>query len=162
MVINTKYQILNTKYLLGFTLIEVLVAVAIIAVAVAGGGWAYLSAIDKQHLSSAVNLVVSYSQEAQNDSITVKNGSRYGVSYYDKKLEIFKDQPGNTTYTYQLPNRMLLSEITLANGGSLVNFAKLTGRPDTAGELTLESRFFEAMVIIDKSGNISGTEIVKK
>ncbi len=157
---NSLFIIHNSS--LGFTLIETLAIVAIIGVVGIASLFVGQRYLDKQKLEQATDLIISHTQDAQNNSVIAKNGQPYGVNYSSDHLTVFADQPDQTVSTFSFPTSVTITQIDLDNGQTYITFAKLTGQPDTQGQLVVQSRHFQTTITIDENGSLTSSTIAPK
>ena len=150
----------------GFTLIEILVIVVMLSLISFVSFLAYQQFLDKQKLQQTTELIISHTQDAQNNSVLIKNGSKYGIVYQNNQLQQFTDQPSQINSTYQFPSAVTLNQINLTNlnhqATTQITFAKLTGQPDAQGQLMVQSQGLQTVITISPSGYLSASEIIKK
>ena len=126
----------------GFTFLEVLIAVAIIAVVAALVFVSFNRSNQVSALSGSTEVIVSVIQEARTLTLASKAASQYGVHFSVDEVVLFKgatystsDPENRTTRIHPL---VRISVITLSGGGTDVVFKRLTGGTDQNGTITLE------------------------
>lgn len=134
---------LETIHKEGFTLIEVLVSLAIIAVISALGISAMSPLNTDKALVAEVEKVVSLIVKARSETLAAKESSVYGVHFEERKAVLFKGPTysagaaGNQIQT--LHDEVKISALALVGGGAEVVFAKLTGATLQSGTVTLST-----------------------
>ncbi len=129
----------------GFTLIEIIIVIAILIILITVPITSYYSIFKKSDLNNGVQEFVSILNVAQNKSLSSENNSQYGV-YLDaltspNKYVLFKGVSyalRDVSYDkiYFLPQKVEYLSINL-NGGSEVVFDKLTGATQESGSISL-------------------------
>ena len=136
---DTKYKIQNTKYNNAFTIIELVVVLAVVIVLAGAGFLSIISYKNNQGVSSESQEIAIALRAAQNNSLSKEAGNRWGV-YFENTSEngafyvIFSGLAyfATTTYTKNVlpPN---IKFITPALGAtSSVVFSPITGLPNSA------------------------------
>ena len=175
---SNNYQLLITDYLprqtrvkagrppSGFTLLEILVIVVILSIVGFISFFAYQQYLEKQKLTQTTELIITHSQDAQNNPALVKNGSKYGITYQTNQLKQFIYQPSQIQSSYILPQSITLYQINLTDLNNQptnqIIFAKLTGQPDAHGELIIYSTHYQTTITISPLGHLSSSEITKR
>jgi len=120
----------------GFTLIEVLIVVAvmgILSVIMING---YVSFQKSNELSENSKIVISFMRETQKNSISQKLGKKWGIKIEgNDTLTIFED-PWETSVSkksYNLPPSLQFDNFSINGGGSFIIFNKITGETDNYG-----------------------------
>jgi len=136
---NTRYKTPNTKYNLGFTIIELMVVFAVTIVLASAGFLSILSYKNNQGVSSQSQEIATALRAAQNNSLSQESENRWGV-YFENTSEngaFYVIFPGlgysaTTTYTKNvLPSNVKFITPALGTTSSIV-FAPITGLPDSA------------------------------
>jgi prepilin-type N-terminal cleavage/methylation domain-containing protein len=151
---SQKYQN-KRKFLKGFTLIEILLSVSLLAMLFAIPSVIYQSSLDSNQVYGTKSLITSAINIAQNNSISGKSDSTWGVYITTTNITVFKGTSYatrdmslggdfNTIYTY--PNTMSVSGIT-----ELV-FAKKSGQPNTTGSITINKGSTTTSLSINTKG----------
>ncbi len=128
----------------GFTLIELMITLAILTIVAVIGGVNLFNYYSRQNLTSAANEIVALLRQAQNSSLTQESGDQWGVHF------------SNVTTTQgliQLFHGSSFASGTLANSQSLptgvqfinpvsgtstdVIFSKVTGYPNTSASIAV-------------------------
>jgi len=136
---DTKYKIQNTKYNLGFTIIELVVALAVAIILASAGFLNIISYKNNQGVSSESQEIATALRAAQNNSLSQEAGNRWGV-YFENTLEngafyvIFSGLAYSATTTYTknvLPSNVKFITPALGATSSVV-FTPITGLPNPA------------------------------
>lgn len=138
----TKKYSRNHKFLAGFTLIELIIVIAILSVLLAITIPNLVSYKKQTDLNNNVQEFVSTLKLAQNKALSSENNSKFGV-YLDaaaNKYTLFKgatyasDPPSYQVYFLQ--NTMEFYSISLGGGNEIV-FDKLTGVSEQSGSVSV-------------------------
>lgn len=121
----------------GFTLLEVLLSVAILTILGALSIPVYQSFLGRNDLNNNTQAIVSTIRRAEQYASGSKNDSTWGVKVQPNLITLFKGSSfasRDVTYdeTVTLP-----STITASGALSEVYFAKMTASPSTTGNFTL-------------------------
>jgi prepilin-type N-terminal cleavage/methylation domain-containing protein len=134
-------NVLHTMKREGFTLIEVLVVIAIAAILFAVTLVGLSGLRDETDLGLAVDDAVSFLQSARAKTLSSEGGSDYGVHFETSKFVLFK---GNTysaidpnNIVRNVPSSIEISPITLNGGVVDLLFKRLTGETTEHGTVTL-------------------------
>lgn len=135
------YFILHTSSSRGFTLIEVLVSLAILAIISVIGLNSFSTVNTGKALDLETEKVVSLIATARALTLSAKDGAAYGVHFEERKAVLFK----GPSYTVGAPSNqeqalhdaVRTSAVALAGGGAEVLFTKLTGATAQSGVITL-------------------------
>lgn len=146
----------------GFTIIEILIVVAIVALTVTIVSVSFYKLNSSQALDKGATLVVSTLDEARALTLSSKGDSQYGVYLEDSQITTFK----GTTYSASDPDNIVTSinpliglrDITLSGGGTSVVFKRLTGNTDEVGTMEV---FLRASPDTFRTVTVSSTGIVE-
>lgn len=125
----------------GFTLTEILIVVAILAVIVTIVASAFSKFNNNQSLSGALGEVTSTLNEARANTLASFDNESYGVHFQTDKVVLFKgssyssSDPDNEDII--ISSKISISNISLIGGGSDVVFKRLSGKTDQNGTITL-------------------------
>ena len=141
----------------GFTLIEVLLSIALIALVVGLSLPVYGSFQARNNLDIAANTVVHSLRRAEIKSLAVEEDSRWGVRIEEKKVIIFKGDSfvgRNPDFDEAID---FSPGIQSSNEGlKEITFSKLSGSPSTSGTIILKSSTEEKREIrINEKATIS-------
>ncbi|MDP3661564.1 MAG: prepilin-type N-terminal cleavage/methylation domain-containing protein [bacterium] len=123
----------------GFTLLEVVVSVAILALVVGAGWFSFSSYAARRELDSGAARVAALITEARSKTLAGENSSAYGVHFESDRAVLFRAptyQAGSSdNKTEMLARRITISTISFS--GNEVIFKRLTGAAVSAGSITL-------------------------
>lgn len=140
MSLNYKLQITNYKNR-GFTFIETLVVISIIALIIALALFSYRYFEKKTELETIAQKIVTTLKLAQTKTLASENASQYGVHFESDQYILFAgdtyqvDAPDNKNYS--LPNRLEINDINLTGEGSDVVFQRINGQTSQNGTIGL-------------------------
>lgn len=125
----------------GFSLIELLIAVAIIAVIAILIATPLYQAQKRQALNAAVDDVLELIKEARGNTLAARDDSVFGVHFETERAVLFK----GSTFTegaadnkeVELDSRVEISEIDLAGGSDDVIFRRLSGETKESGTVVI-------------------------
>lgn len=125
----------------GFTFLEILFALSIIAIAITIVSFSFSKLNSQQTLDKSATLVVSVLDEARSLTLSSVGDSQYGVFLEASQLTLFK----GSSYSSSDPSNVItelntlveLKNINLAGGGASIVFKRLTGYTDEAGSLEI-------------------------
>jgi prepilin-type N-terminal cleavage/methylation domain-containing protein len=126
----------------GFTLLELLVAIAIAAILFAITVSGFRNLREETNLPLAVDDAVSYLQDARARTLSSEGATVYGV-HFETGMFVFFIGP---TYTAgaptnkerDLPPTVTISSYSFSGGGDEVIFKRLTGETDNSGTVTFQ------------------------
>ncbi len=125
----------------GFSLIEIIIVVALITMLSWGGIKVFRGMRDTQVLNKVTNDVESVLNEARSQTLSALNSSVYGVHLEADKITLFKGDIFSSSDTSNeetvLDSSIGLMDISLAGGGSDVVFSRLVGDTDNDGTVTV-------------------------
>jgi len=142
----------------GFTLIEILVVIAIIALVSSLMIFAFTGLESVQALEQEVGTVRGFLEEARVYTQGSRSASSYGVWFEEEGVTLFRGESwaerDEILQDRRFDQSVIISLIDLNDGGSEVVFERLFGEPHTWGEIRLWSTSEEAdrRVIIHPSG----------
>ena len=145
----------------GFTFIEVLITVSIVAIIVALSANAFSRFNKRQELNNAMRDVLSVLEEARSLTLASKNNVMYGVHFEEGQVTLF----GGSVYSPSSPDnkitilssRIYIATTSFAGGGSDVLFERLTGSTNNSGTTTFAFRSdisASSTIFIHKTGLI--------
>ncbi len=128
------------SYIKGFTLMELIVVIAMMAVIASMVFLSFFRFGEGQVLKSDVSTVASFFEEAKISTQASKDASRYGVLFSEEGVILFKGESYNTSleiknHTFHRSVRM--SDINLTEGRNEIVFKRLSGEADNEGEIIL-------------------------
>jgi len=143
----------------GFTVIEILIVIAILAVLIAVIWPKFSDLRAHQVLKAATEDVMSALNKARSQTLASLESSEYGVHFESDSVTIFK---GNS-YTVGAPENQeieitspaSISDITLTGGTSNVFFARLSAAPSASGTITVTNGINSKTISISATGAVS-------
>lgn len=147
----------------GFTLLESLVVIGILALIGVAGLASFVSSRNTRDLSSAGQNVLSILKVAQSKALAGEVNSEWGVHLEQAQFVLFRGPTyAGAPYTevFPLPGNIEIVNIALFGGGSDVIFKKIDGRTAESGTLTLRVRNAVNIafpITIDSSGKVYQT-----
>lgn len=138
----------------GFTLFEILVSSAVMAITLSIVTFTFFSVRQKSILQQEVDEVVAMLEFARQQSISAYLGESYQVDFQE---DIVRITPGNK---FRRLNDDL--EVSLEPNSSSISFAQLSGRPDSAYTVNLVWGNLIGQVLVDETGLISQLPIKQK
>ena len=117
---------------LGFTLIEILVVVGIVGLVSYLVIIPFASFRDETLLDAAAEETLALLHEARGRTVSSDGAPQYGVHFESDKMTLLPDNK-----EVLLPNRLIISNISLAEGATTVTFKRLTGATDQGGTVTI-------------------------
>jgi len=146
----------------GFTILEILIALAILAMALTVTFFSFSRFNSSQALDKSADAVISILEEARSRTLSSVGASQYGVELEEFEVVLFK----GATYSLADPNNVITSlntlvairNINLAGGGTSVVFKRLTGSTDEVGTAEI---FLKASPTTFRTITISNTGVVE-
>lgn len=137
----------------GFTLLELLLSIALISVLAGFSLPIYRTLIKKNDLDIAVNSIAASMRRAQILSQAVDGDISWGVKVQSGSIVVFKGA-SYTTRDTAYDESFDLQSGTNPSGTTEVVFAKLTGLPQSTGTTTLTSESDTRTVSINAKGMV--------
>lgn len=137
----------------GFTLLELLLSIALISVLAGFSLPIYRTLIKKNDLDIAVNSIAASMRRAQILSQAVDGDISWGVKVQSGSIVVFKGA-SYTTRDTAYDESFDLQSSTNPSGTTEVVFAKLTGLPQSTGTTTLTSESDTRTVSINAKGMV--------
>lgn len=137
----------------GFTLLELLLSIALISVLAGFSLPIYRTLIKKNDLDIAVNSIAASMRRAQILSQAVDGDISWGVKVQSGSIVVFKGA-SYTTRDTAYDESFDLQSSTSPSGTTEVVFAKLTGLPQSTGTTTLTSESDTRTVSINAKGMV--------
>jgi prepilin-type N-terminal cleavage/methylation domain-containing protein len=125
----------------GFTLVEMLVAIAIAILLSSLLSGLFSTYLKRTSLSSGASIVRSFLSDARSLSLSSKDSSSYGIYFASSTVTLFK----GTTYSsgdsnnrsVSLGSYIVVQGLSLTGGATQIVFDRLKGSADKAGTVTL-------------------------
>ncbi|MBU1557538.1 type II secretion system GspH family protein [Patescibacteria group bacterium] len=123
----------------GFTLVEIVVAIGIMAIIFAFGVQPFIAMKNRKALDNSVEKIESLLHEARSMTMSSVGDSQYGVHFEETKAALFKGSVYSSLdldnkWVY-LENAVVISEINLSGGVSDVVFKRLNGETENPGNI---------------------------
>ncbi len=134
---------MNTRFLKGgFSIVELVVALAVIAAVVGLISFAFSKTGKTQSVDNAAGIVLSQLEQARSLTLASKNASQYGVYFASSTAVLFKGPTyaaslQNSTAT--LPANTEISNLNLTGGATSVVFQRLTGETVQSGTIKIST-----------------------
>lgn len=149
----------------GLTVLEILLAVSIIALLAFFSLGPFFNFRDGQILDNTASEIISIINEARNSTLSSLNDASYSVRVEEFRVVLFEgatfDNGDPSNEEYNLDDRVHISEIDLAGGVSDINFERLTGDTYDQGSLTISLQNGNASstrkILIDRVGVVERT-----
>lgn len=126
----------------GFSLIEIIVSVAVLALVVSAGWFSFSSYAARQELKSGSARVAALIAEARSKTLARENSAAYGVHFESDRAVLFRAPTyaaGNADNKAELMSRRITISV-ISFSGSEVVFKRLTGAATATGSITLSVR----------------------
>ncbi len=152
-----------SHYNQGFTLIEILVSVAVIVLLGSAGLVSFNTSRNVRDLTTGTQTVLSVFRLAQSKTLAGENDSSWGVHLTSSQIELFQGSAyagGSNIKAYALPSSLQITSISLNGGGSDVVFTRVTGETTQYGTFTVNvtaAPTNSTGITIDSSGKVYPT-----
>ncbi len=127
----------------GFTLIEILIVIAILAVLVTIIVSTFSLFNKNEAIKKDTETVVEVLQQARSQTLSSKNGSQYGVHFGTSKITLFTGATysagASTNSDTTLASTDTIVTVTLTGGGNDIVFTRLTGETAQNGTVVVSS-----------------------
>lgn len=140
-----------------FTLPEILVAIAVMAILSAIGIATFSSVLRYQSVEKDTDIVLSYVKKSRDLTINSVGNVEHGVHFASSSVSVFTGttySSGAETSVYVLNPRVLITSVSLSSGASSLYFNKITGEPSATGTITLS--------LSDDAGTSSSSSTTKR
>lgn len=140
----------------GFTVVEMLVALAIMLILLAVGVSAFSGLARKSAVNKEADIVLSYIDKAHRQTVAAVEGSSFGVRFSTSTADFFEGSSyaaASEVTSYALSPGISLS-ISLSGGEEEVVFERLTGEASATGTIDVvnDSGTASKRIIINASG----------
>lgn len=139
------YPTLNTSHpscRRGFTLVEILVSLAIILLLMGIGAYALIASRTAKQLDTMTDSITAKLEEAKSNAISGKNGTNFGLAFSTTTYVYWSGSsysPGNANnLTYPVTNGFSITS-TIPGTDHAIMFARITGLPNATGSITITS-----------------------
>ncbi|MBI3459072.1 prepilin-type N-terminal cleavage/methylation domain-containing protein [Candidatus Azambacteria bacterium] len=147
-------KILDTKNSAGFTLIEVLISLAIFVIILGLGYFVNLDFYKSYTLSSERTVLVGLLVKARNNSIVNINESKHGIYLTANEYILF--QGDNYLARDPIYDESIKVDSIIAHTGlTEIVFNQLTGEPNITGDIILTNGVRSAIISIQNEGRIN-------
>lgn len=144
----------------GFTLIEIIIAISILAVVSVMIGLSLSSFVKSQNIKNTTENVVSLISEARAKTVNGYQGLVYSVYFQSDRATLFS---GTTFNSNAATNEVLMygsnitaTTITMSDAGSVLTFSKMSGGANPYGTISMS---LDGQVIKTISVNSAGSII---
>lgn len=146
----------------GFTIAEIIVAIAIMILVSSIGVVAFISSKNSANLNSYTDGIISSLEQARSNAVTGKGGSSYGLKFATSTLTytLFT----GSTYSSSDVNNVVKQigtgytlNTNLTASSTTIVFSRLTGVPNATGTVTLlqQSTSKSKVITVGSQGNIT-------
>jgi prepilin-type N-terminal cleavage/methylation domain-containing protein len=143
----------------GFTMLELLIVIAIIGALTALILPSFGTFRTRQALSNVRDMSVAYLNEARSRTLAGVDGTNYSVRFETNRIVLFAgatyDPDADTNEYAPFDAPVLLSNSALAGGGNTVTFDRLTGTTSDYGTLSFVAGAQTSTITINASGTIA-------
>ena len=123
----------------GFTVIELLVSIAVITLLAVLSFNAFTRFTKRQELNAAVTDIISVLEEARLLTLAAKKNIAYGVHFNTEDVTLFSGSSyvvsASDNVVTKLTSRVHIATTSFAGGGQDVFFDRLTGKTNNSGTL---------------------------
>lgn len=146
----------------GFTIAEIIVAVAIMTLVTSVGVVTFVSSKNSANLNYYTDRIISSLEQARSNSASGKGGSSYGIKFATSTLtytlftgSTYSSSDVNNVVT-QIGTGYTLSTNLTASSTTIV-FSRLTGAPNATGTVTLlqQATSKSKVITVGSQGNIT-------
>ena len=136
---SSKFQVPSSKSAIGFTLVEILISIAVVGIFSSVILLGYNAISSSADLRTATSQILDILNLARTRTTASLGSSSYGVHFEQSQFVMFKgtsydvSDPDNVFYL--LPDSVEIVEITLAGGGPDVVFDRISGKTSNNGTL---------------------------
>ena len=144
----------------GFTLIEIILAITIVAILMLGAFFSYVTLYSHSNVASGIQIVEYAVKQAQDDAIDEYKGySEYGVYFDNNTVTIFPGttytQGSSTNVVYALPFAIEITNINPTDHNPII-FDGVNGQLGNDGlSVTIGNSNFVNTININQNGAIS-------
>ena len=141
----------------GFTLLEIIIVIAIMVVISAISVSTYTSLRARQAVLKDTDSIVSIMERAKSMSSNRKNDSSYGVKFSSSTAILFSGSSfasGNKVSEYDLDVSVKVSSVSLSSNNTEISFDKITGTPNATGTIVVSANSYSKIVTIFGTGII--------
>lgn len=127
----------SNLYHKGFTLIEVLIVLAILVLVTSIIAPSFVKLGGGEALDTSVSSIISILNEAKSEAVSSKNASDYGVRILKNQLVSFENSYGTNNKTLTISSLVSISTSTGMATNSEVIFSNVSGSSNASGTITV-------------------------
>jgi len=153
---------MNLRNKKGFTLVELLVATAIMVVMISIGVVTFVSSKNASSLNSYTDGIISSLEQARGNALSGKGGSSYGIKFTTNTLThtLFTGSTYSSSATTNVVTQIgtgYTLTTNLTGSSNTIVFSRLTGVPSATGTITLlqQATSKSKIITIGTQGNIT-------
>jgi len=153
---------MNLRNKKGFTLVELLVATAIMVVMISIGVVTFVSSKNASSLNSYTDGIISSLEQARGNALSGKEGSSYGIKFTTNTLThtLFTGSTYSSSATTNVVTQIgtgYTLTTNLTGSSNTIVFSRLTGVPSATGTITLlqQATSKSKIITIGTQGNIT-------
>jgi len=152
-----KYDHMNQKRA-GFSIVEILVVIAIMGIILTIAVMSFSAARSKKQLEITVDSISAKLEEAKANAVSGKGGLSYGMNFTSTSYTLFSGDTFNpnsvTNSSSTVPVGITVTR-NISGGGSDIVFSRMTGTPQTTGNIVITGTSGVATVTVGTLGDIS-------
>lgn len=149
-----KYFSQSNRLVWGFTLIEILLSIAVIAILVGVMAPVTLSVLSRTNLSEAADRVADTLRTAELNARTGKNDMAWGVHYVAPTITLFAGDSYGARVV-DLDQVDAVNDPIQMTGLTEIIFSKNTAVPSTTGEIVLSSPVGTETITVNEKGLVA-------
>jgi len=153
---------MNLRNKKGFTLVELLVAIAIMVLMISIGVVTFVSSKNASNLNSYTDGIISSLEQARGNALSGKGGSSYGIKFTTNTLThtLFTGSTYSSSATTNVVTQIgtgYTLTTNLTGSSNTIVFSRLTGVPSATGTITLlqQATSKSKIITIGTQGNIT-------
>ena len=153
---------MNLRNKKGFTLVELLVATAIMVLMISIGVVTFVSSKNASSLNSYTDGIISSLEQARGNALSGKGGSSYGIKFTTNTLThtLFTGSTYSSSATTNVVTQIgtgYTPTTNLTGSSNTIVFSRLTGVPSATGTITLlqQATSKSKIITIGTQGNIT-------
>ncbi|MFA6917832.1 MAG: type II secretion system protein [Candidatus Gracilibacteria bacterium] len=136
----------------GFTMLEIVLTIAIMAVLIGFAGTYYANSQVRADINSQAANIIHYLRLAQSNAVSGLDNANHGLHFETSSYTTFQGDSYNANdsknFKMDLPSSITINGINLDTGGSDVIFLKTTGETDNFGTIVLNSAAINKTITI--------------
>jgi prepilin-type N-terminal cleavage/methylation domain-containing protein len=142
----------------GFSVIEILIVMAIMGIILTIAVMSFSSARAKKQLEITVDSISAKLEEAKANAVSGKGGVSYGMNFTSTSYTLFAGDTFNpnseTNSSSTVPVDITITR-NISGGGDTIVFSRMTGTPQTTGDIIITGTSGAATVTVGILGDIS-------